>query len=148
LTFRYTTTDIVGVASQVATLDGAVITNGATINTAGMTIGTHILKIVASDAAGNLATVTRTFTVRASTATLVSFVNGLSLPTGPKTALLAVLNAATTAINLHTPSGNRAAQAQLNAFILLVGVDRGLGLISAANAAQLTTLATALRDAL
>ncbi|HEY8316716.1 MAG TPA: hypothetical protein VIG35_07620 [Gaiellaceae bacterium] len=34
------------------------------------------------------------------------------------------------------------------AFLILVAVDHALGLISTANAAQLTTLATALRNAL
>ena len=147
-TFSYTVGDVVGVASQRATLDGAAIVNGATINTAGMMAGTHTLQVVARDAAGNVTIVTRTFTVRYSTATLQSIVAGLALPTGPKTALLAVLNVANAALSGRTAAGNVVARAVLNAFLVLVAVDRQLGLISTADAARLTTLAVALRDAL
>ena len=147
-TFSYTAGDVVGVASQRATLDGAAIVNGATINTAGMTAGTHTLQVVAADAAGNVTIVTRTFTIRYSTATLQSIVAGVSLPTGPKTALLAVLNVANAALSRHTAAGNVVAKAALNAFLVLVALDRQLGLISTADAARLTTLAVALRDAL
>jgi hypothetical protein len=147
-TFSYSVGDVVGVASQRATLDGAAIVNGATINTAGMMAGTHTLQVVARDAAGNVTIVTRTFTVRYSTATLQSIVAGLSLPIGPKTALLAVLNVANAALSGRAAAGNVVARAALNAFLVLVAVDRQLGLISTADAARLTTLAVALRDAL
>ena len=147
-TFSYTATDAVGVTSQTATVDGTAITNGATVNTAGMTAGTHTLTVTARDAAGHVTIKTVTFTVRFSTITLVSIVNALTLPTGPKTALLAALAVAQAAINTHTRVGNIVATAALDAVIVLITVDRARGVISAANAAQLTALATALRNAL
>jgi hypothetical protein len=147
-TFSYTAGDVVGIAFQRATLDGATIVNGATINTAGMTAGTHTLQVVARDAAGNATIVTRTFTVRYSTATLQSIVAGLSLPSGPKAALFAALNVANAALSVHTAAGNVVAKSALNAFLVLVAADRQLRLISTADAARLTTLAVALRDAL
>jgi hypothetical protein len=144
-TFSYSRSDAVGVVSEHATLDGTTIANGATVDTTGMAAGTHTFTVVASDAAGNVTTRIVTFTVRFSTATLTSTVNGLTIPAGAKNALLAVLNAAQRAIDGHHPV---TARALLTAFILVVDVEQARGLLSAANVATLTNLATALRASL
>ena len=68
--FTYTATDAVGVISSSATLDGATIANGATIDTSKLTVGVHSIVVRASDAAGHLSTVTVTFTVAAPVVTI------------------------------------------------------------------------------
>jgi hypothetical protein len=71
-----------GVASTTATLDGAAVVNGQTIDLFNFTSGTHNLVVTSVDNLGNTSSVTRPFRVRATPASVLSnfdraFVAGL-----------------------------------------------------------------------
>jgi hypothetical protein len=72
ITFSYTPTDITGVASSSATLDGRAITNGTLLNLDTLVPGTHTIVVTAFDGLGNRSISTFTFTVSVSSASALS----------------------------------------------------------------------------
>jgi hypothetical protein len=64
ITFTYSPTDVTGIASSNATLDGHAITNGSSLNIDTLAPGTHTIVVVATDGVGNTRTTTFTFQVR------------------------------------------------------------------------------------
>jgi PKD repeat protein/glucose/arabinose dehydrogenase len=68
-TLAWTATDATsGVAATSATLDGAAVTSGTELTSYEMSLGEHTLAITSTDKAGNVTTVTTTFTIDTSLA--------------------------------------------------------------------------------
>jgi hypothetical protein len=118
-TYTASATDVSGVASTAANLDGATtITSGSTINLYTLTAGGHTITITATDGMGNVSTTTVTFQIHATIAGLTNAVNygnanGLVSSSIQKT-LLSTLQSAQAALN----GGNTAsAKSYLNTFI-------------------------------
>ncbi len=126
IVFSYTATDLVGVTSQSATLDGAPITNGATINTFNLAAGLHTVTVTARDAAGNTTTKSSTFRVRATPAGLKSAVLA-GVASGKIAAQLqSALIAQLTMVQVDLAAGNIAqAKVDLQQFINLVNAQSG-----------------------
>ena len=66
-----------GVASVTAKLDSKAVKNGQTIDLLKYKLGTHKLTVTAKDKAGNMATTTTTFTIKATTSSTITSVNRL-----------------------------------------------------------------------
>jgi hypothetical protein len=145
LTLSYTVTDEAGdtVTITQAQLDGAGpnYASGSTIDTATLAAGVHTFTIAAHDAAGNTATKTVTFRIRATPAGLINLINrlvGHGIASQMQQPLLAKLNAALAAI----AAGNTAeAKNDLQSFINLVSAQSGKK-IDPAIAAQLIQYAS------
>ena len=71
ITFGYSTSDVSGVASSSATIDGHSIANGGTIDAGLLSAGAHTITITATDALGNVSARTITFRVEATIAGLI-----------------------------------------------------------------------------
>lgn len=91
-----------GVASTSATFDGAPVAQGTTIDTFLLDPGIHTVEVTATDNLGNTDTVTRTFRVRATSASLLAnieraWAEGLIVDKGGYNGLRAKLSAAVAA---------------------------------------------------
>jgi hypothetical protein len=148
IVFIYTATDLVGVTSQSATLDGAPISNGATINTFNLAAGLHTATVTARDAAGNTTTIGSTFRVRATPAGLKNAVlAGVSSGKISPQLQNALINQLTL-VQVDLAAGNIAqAKIDLQQFINLLKAQSGKK-IDAAYAAKLIQWAQDLLNSL
>lgn len=120
-----------GVASQGATLDGAAATNGQPVDTFLLDAGVHSVVVSAADNLGNAGSLTRTFRVRATSASLLSNVRracdeGLITNRGACNGLQAILEAAVAA---HDRGAHRPTEVkQLGAALNVVEARTGRGI--------------------
>ncbi|HEU4514821.1 MAG TPA: hypothetical protein VFR87_17055 [Nocardioidaceae bacterium] len=124
-----------GVASSSATFDGATATQGQEIDTFQLAPGVHTIEVTATDNLGNTDTVTRTFRVRATSASLLAnieraWAEGLITDKGGFNGLRAKLEAAVASheTGMHETEVNQlvAALNQVNAK-LDVGIQPAFG---------------------
>ncbi len=116
-----------GVRGVSITLDGAPVVDGQMIDLLGLSLGQHVLEVVAEDQAGNTAKAAVTFTVVASIESLRAVVeryaaDGTLPDVGVVTALLQQLDAAQSALDRGLP---RTAANQLGAFENLLTAQAG-----------------------
>jgi 2',3'-cyclic-nucleotide 2'-phosphodiesterase (5'-nucleotidase family) len=135
IVIRFTATDPgTGVRELVATLDGATVTNGLALDMVALPVGSHTLRVVATDGASNTATVTVAFVLGVTVDSLTGTTQQLySLgqidSKGVLTSLLAKLKYAKALIL----SGNVAgAKAALQTFIAAVQAQSGKHISSSA----------------
>ena len=126
ITFQYGTSDVSGVASSSATLDGHSIANGGSIDAGLLSAGAHTITITATDALGNGSARTITFRVEATIAGLIHEINEAvadgEIAANQQNALLVKLNAAQAALD----GGNiSSAQTNLQDLINLVNAQTG-----------------------
>ncbi len=127
VTFRYTASDVDNVATQSATLDGAAIANGSSIDTDTLAAGLgHTIIVTATDGLGNRTTVTLIFQVHATIGGLKNaVVDGVrrgQIAIQMQTPLLAKLTAAGSAI---AAANYPLARSSLQDFINLVSAQTG-----------------------
>ncbi len=122
-----------GVASESATLDGAPASNGQQVDTFLLDAGVHSVVVTAADNLGNTGSVTRTFRVRATSASLLSNVvraceEGLISNRGTCNGLQATLRAA---VASHDRGAHRPTEVnQLGAARNVVESQTGRGITS------------------
>ena len=76
ITLNWTATDLNGVSSSIGSSEGQTISSsGGKIDIAVMTAGTHTVTISATDKAGNVSTMTLTFTIHATPQGLINAIN-------------------------------------------------------------------------
>jgi hypothetical protein len=102
-TLTYSATDIDGVSSITASLDGATsVSSGSTINLYTLLAGTHTITFTGTDTLGNVSSATITIQVHATLTGLVNAVNygamQAYIPSTTKTTLLATLTSASNAL--------------------------------------------------
>ena len=127
VTFRYTASDVDNVATQSATLDGAAIANGSSINTDTLAAGLdHTIVVTATDGLGNRTNVTLIFQVHATIGGLKNaVVDGVlrgQIAIQMQTPLLAKLTVAGSAI---AAANYPLARSALQAFSNLVSAQAG-----------------------
>jgi hypothetical protein len=133
----FTATDALsGLAGAAATLDGAAIANGQTIQLLTLALGTHIVEVSASDGAGNTSSTGIGFTVVATIDTLIgavnSFVSAGQIDASVGRSLLVKLQDAKQALSRGSVT---AARGKLSDFKSQVSAKSGQGI--APSAAQL-----------
>jgi hypothetical protein len=120
-----------GVASESATFDGAAAANGQPVDTFLLDAGVHSVVVTAADNLGNSGSLTRTFRVRATSASLLSNVvraceEGLMSNRGTCNGLQAVLRAA---VASHDRDAHRPTEVnQLGAALNIVDAQTGRGI--------------------
>ena len=124
-TITYSATDIDGVATITASLDGAgTISSGSAINLYTLLAGAHTVTFTGTDKLGNVSTATTTIQLHATLAGLVNAVNnGYSLgyiSSSVKTALLATLASAQAALTGGNPTSEKA---YLSTFVTQVNTN-------------------------
>ena len=126
ITFQYGVSDVSGVASSSATLDGHSIANGGSIDAGLLSAGAHTITITATDALGNVSARTITFRVEATIAGLIHEIDeGVAdgeIAANQRNALIVKLNAAQAALNAGNISS---AQTNLQDLINLVNAQTG-----------------------
>jgi hypothetical protein len=120
IVIRFTATDTgTGVRELVATLDGATVSNGFAIDMSALAVGSHTVRVVATDGAENTTTVTINFVLGVTIDSLSSTAQqlyslGQIAPQGVLMSLLAKLNSAKTLIAQGDTAG---AKTVLQSFI-------------------------------
>jgi hypothetical protein len=103
ITFLFGTSDPSGVASSSATLDGAAIASGSSLDAGLLSAGEHTITIVATDALGNVSELTITFRVEATIGGLIHEIDEAvaagDIAANQRTSLVAKLSAAQAALD-------------------------------------------------
>jgi hypothetical protein len=138
VTLTVAATDVSGIASLTARLDGSIsLANGSSLDLFSLNAGTHTIVVTAADGVGNVSTQTLTFEVHATVGGLLNAVaygraHGL-VSSSQQNQLTSILQSAQTAL----ASGDSAtAKTRLNSFVTQVQSQSGTG-IDAAFAARL-----------